>query len=126
MPPTPPLDPVVTRWFKHLIWRASRSFVALGTRLCWNGKYGGSGPRSVWDIERGATPSPSRTLRAAPAEIQPTAQRVKARVRGPQGIDADDSGSEEELAAGGPGPGAVDPGERGALTDWMMADCNGV
>ena len=33
--------------------------------------------------------------------------------RGPRSINADDSGSEEERAAGGPGPGAVDPGERG-------------
>ena len=46
--------------------------------------------------------------------------------RGPRSINADDSSSEEELAAGGPGPGAVDPGERGALTDRTTADCGGV
>jgi len=33
-----------------------------GMRLCWNGKYGGSGPTSVWDMEHGARPT--RTLRA--------------------------------------------------------------
>ena len=48
-----------------------------------------------------------------PAEIQPAAQRVKAESmtwgrtrRGPRSINADDSGSEEERAAGGPGPGS--------------------
>ena len=46
--------------------------------------------------------------------------------RGPRSINADDSGSEEERATGGPGPGAADPGERGVLTDRMMADCGGV
>ena len=40
---------------------------------------------------------------------------------GPWSINADDSGSEEERAAGGPGPGAVDPGESGVLTDWTTA-----
>ena len=45
--------------------------------------------------------------------------------RGPRSINADDSGSEEERAAGGAGPGAVDPGERGGLTDRMTADCCG-
>ena len=46
--------------------------------------------------------------------------------RGPRSINADDSGSEEERAAGGSGPGAVDPGERGVLTDGMTAECGGV
>ena len=35
-----------------------------GMRLCWNGKYGGSGPTSVWDIEHGARPP--RTPRGMP------------------------------------------------------------
>ena len=35
-----------------------------GMRLCWNGKYGGSGPTSVWDMEHGARPT--RTLWAVP------------------------------------------------------------
>ncbi len=35
-----------------------------GIWLCWNGKYGGSGPTSVWDIEHGARPT--RTRRAVP------------------------------------------------------------
>ena len=42
--------------------------------------------------------------------------------RGPRSINADDSSSEEELAAGGPGPGAVDPVERGVLTDPSSPD----
>ena len=46
--------------------------------------------------------------------------------RGPRSINADDSGSEQDRAAGGAGPGAVDPGERGALTDRTTADCSGV
>ena len=46
--------------------------------------------------------------------------------RGPRSFNTDDLGSEEERAAGGPGPGAVDPGERGVLTDRTTADCGGV
>ena len=46
--------------------------------------------------------------------------------RGPRSINADDLGSEEERAAGGPSQGAVDPGERGVLTDRTTADCGGV
>ncbi len=46
--------------------------------------------------------------------------------RGPRSINADDLGSEEERAAGGEGPGAVDPGERGVLNDWTTADCGRV
>ena len=46
--------------------------------------------------------------------------------RGPRSINADDSGSEEERAAWGPGPGAVDQGEHGVLTDRTTADCGGV
>ena len=52
-----------------------------------------------------------------PAVIRPAALRVKARVydlgpdarRGPRSINVDDSGSEEERAAGGPGPGSRRP-----------------
>jgi hypothetical protein len=40
--------------------------------------------------------------------------------RGPGSIDADDSASEEERAAGGQSPKAVDPGERGVLADCMQ------
>ena len=66
-----------------------------------------------------------------PAEIQPAALRVKARVydrtlRGPRSINADDLGREEERAAEGPGLGAVDLGERGMLTDRTTTDCGGV
>ncbi len=46
--------------------------------------------------------------------------------RGQRSINADDSGSEEERAAGGPGSGAVDQGERGVLTDRTTAGCGGV
>ncbi len=46
--------------------------------------------------------------------------------RGPLSINADDLGSEEERAAWGPGPGTVDSGERGVLTDRTTADCGGV
>ena len=35
-------------------------------------------------------------------------------------------GEEEERAAGGPGPGAVDPRERVVLTERMTEDCGGV
>ena len=77
-----------------------------------------------------------------PAEIQPAAQRVKARVYdlGPdrdaprpaehlRRFYADDSGSEEERAAGGAGPGAADP-ERARSAHslgWRlyMDTCNG-
>jgi hypothetical protein len=49
---------------------------------------------------------------------------------GPRSINADNSGSEEERAAGGPGQGAVDPahhpGERGVLTDRMTAEWESV
>ena len=103
-----------------------------GVRLCWNGKYGGSGSTSVCDIEHGARPT--RTLRAAPggdttgcAACQGSSLLTWGRTRrGPRSINADDSGSEEERAAGGPGPGAVDPAERGVLTDRKTADCGGV
>ncbi len=67
-----------------------------------------------------------------PAEIRQAALRVKARVydwavgNRTRSISADDLGSEEERAAGGPGPGAVDPGERGVLTDRTTADCGRV
>ena len=37
-----------------------------GMLLCWNGKYGGSWPTSVWDIEHGTRPT--QTLRPVPVE----------------------------------------------------------
>ena len=46
--------------------------------------------------------------------------------RGPRSINAEDSATEEERAAGGAGPGAVDQGELGVLTDRTTADCGGV
>ncbi len=53
---------------------------------------------------------------SCPAEIRPAAQHVKpesmtlGRTRpGPRSINTDDSGSEEDRAARGPGPGAADP-----------------
>ena len=46
--------------------------------------------------------------------------------RGPRSINADDSSCEEERAAGGPGPGAVNPvGSARVLTDRTTADCGG-
>ena len=42
--------------------------------------------------------------------------------RGPRSINADDSSCEEERAAGGPGPGAVNPvGSARVLTDRTTA-----
>ena len=66
-----------------------------------------------------------------PAEMQPAAQRVKARVYD-SGPDAPRPAEHlrgrlgERGGAGRRGPGAVDPGERGALTDRTTADCGGV
>ena len=71
-----------------------------------------------------------------PAEIQPAAQRVRLESmtlgrtrRGSRSIYADDSGSEEELAAGGPGLGAADPerARSAQSSGWWryMATCNG-
>ncbi len=66
-----------------------------------------------------------------PAEIQPAAQRVKARIydselNAPRPAEHRRGRLGERGGAGGPGLGAVDPGEHGALTDWMTADCGGV
>jgi hypothetical protein len=62
-----------------------------------------------------------------PAEIQPAAQRVKARVYD-SGPDTPrpaehDLGSEEERAAGGAGPGVADPGRARSLIG--MAEVHG-
>ena len=56
-------DEATIRKSKHQT-RHSGGVFNSGMRLCWNGKYGGSWPTSVWDIEHGTRPT--RTLRAAP------------------------------------------------------------
>ena len=69
-----------------------------------------------------------------PAEIRPAALRVKARVYDlgpdvPRPAEHQTRTTRGARRSGPPvdrGPGVVDPGERGALTDRTTADCGGV
>ena len=106
-----------------------------GMRLCWNGKYGGSGPTS--SLEHGAwrKANSDSTGRARRRYDRPRCvSRLESMTwgrtrRGPRSIYADDSGSEEERAAGGAGQGAADPERARSAhsSGWRryMDTCNG-
>ena len=115
----------------HLAGECCCGLFNRGMRLCWNGKYGGSGPTSslehrAWRKDNSDSTGRARRRYDRPRCVSRLESMTWGRTRrGPRSINADDSGSEEDGPPVDRGPGAVDPGERGVLTDRTTADCGG-